>query len=71
LQQAGTLLYYSAQVQMDYFWQHIIQRRATNDGHAPSQERIFPMSPVNTLLRMTYDEFDDAIYYRLEKLHNY
>jgi len=71
LEKIGTLIYYSAHVQMDYFWQHIIQRKATSDGEVPSQERIFPMKPVNKLLRMTYDEFEDAIYCKLEILNQY
>jgi hypothetical protein len=69
LRDVGTLIYYSAHVQMDWFWQHIIQRRATNDGHAPSQERIFRMTHKNKLLRMTYDEFNDAIYCKLETIN--
>ena len=51
---------------MDYFWQHIIQKKATNSGEVPSQERIFPMKPANLLLRMTYDEFEDSIYCKVE-----
>ena len=56
---------------MDYFWQHIIQKKATNSGEVPSQERIFPMKPANLLLRMTYDEFEDSIYCKVESLNTF
>ncbi len=69
LQGIGTLLYYSAHVQMDYFWQYIIQRKATDSDHVPSQERIFPIKPKNKLLRMVYDEYSDSIFCRLEALN--
>ncbi len=54
---------------MDDFWQHIIQRKATNSGHTPSQERIFPIKPKNKLLRMVYDETSDSIFCKLEVLN--
>lgn len=60
----GTRIYHSAHVQMDFFWQHIIHKKIT-DGSVQSQEREFRINPANKILRMTYDEFNDAIYCKL------
>lgn len=64
----GTLLYYSAHVQMESFWNHIIQQKNT-DGTVSSQERIFRMKPVNKLMRMTFVAATNTIYCVLEKIN--
>lgn len=69
--QIGTRIYYSAYVQMDDFWQGIIQKKATSSENPQSQERIFQMKPVNKLLRMFYDRSLDLISCKLETLNNY
>lgn len=55
---------------MDWFWQHVINSKATNSGIVPSQERIFRMNPANKVLRMTYDAERDAIYCKLEAIYD-
>ena len=64
----GTRIYYSSHVHMDYFWEYVIKRKATNSDQMPSQERIFRMVPVNKVLRMIYDSSRDAIYCKLENI---
>ena len=64
----GTRLYYSAHVQMEAFWSHIIQQKNT-DENISSQERIFRMTPVNKMMRMTFVSSIDTIYCVLEKIN--